>query len=154
MSALGDRWGTLIMRDLILGLTRYEDLLQSTGATNTTLSGRLKELEENGLVERRLYQVRPDRYEYLPTARGRDIELLLAAMVQIGDKWNLAGREGPPLRFVDTRTGHRVALALVDAKTREPVSRRNVAVEAGSGADDVMHWRLERGAAAKVPAPD
>lgn len=150
MGALGDRWGMLIMRDLILGLTRYEDLRRSTGATNSTLSDRLKELEANGLVERRRYQTRPDRYEYLPTRRGRDIQLLLTAMVQIGDRWNLADRDGPPLEIVNTVTGHRALLALVDAETREPVNPRNVAVEAGRGADDTMRWRLERGAATRA----
>lgn len=147
MGALGDRWGTLIMRDLLLGLTRYEDLRRSTGATNATLSHRLKSLEENGLVERRRYRTRPDRYEYRPTPRGRDIGLVLTAMVQVGDTWNLADRDGPPLRFVDTSTGRRVALTWVDAETREPVSARTVTVEAGCGADAVMRWRLERAAA-------
>ncbi|MFD1354883.1 winged helix-turn-helix transcriptional regulator [Methylorubrum suomiense] len=154
LGALGDRWGTLLMRDLLLGLTRYEDLRRSTGATNATLSDRLRELEANGLVERRRYQTRPDRYEYLPTPRGRDLKLLLTAMVQIGDTWNLADREGPPLRFVDTRTGRRVALALVDAETRELVSAGHVAVEAGCGADAVMRWRLERAAALRKAGSD
>jgi hypothetical protein len=38
MGALGDRWGALIMRDLYLGLTRYDDLHRSTGATHAMLS--------------------------------------------------------------------------------------------------------------------
>lgn len=150
MGALGDRWGTLIMRDLLLGLTRYEDLRRSTGATHATLSDRLKELEANGLVERRRYQTRPDRYEYRPTPRGRDLRLLLAAMVQIGDKWNLGDREEPPLRFIDIRSGYRVALALVVAETGEPVSTSNVVVEPAGGADEAMRWRLERAAAMRT----
>lgn len=154
MAALGDRWGTLIMRDLLLGLTRYEDLRRSTGATNAMLTDRLKALEESGLVARRRYQTRPDRYEYLPTPRGRDLRLLLTAMVQIGDKWNLADREGPPLRFVDTRNGHRVVLTLIDAETREPVSHQNVTAEAAGGADEVMRWRLERAAAMRAGEVD
>jgi len=44
MGALGDRWGMLVMRDLLLGLTRYDDLLRSTGITNATLSDRLRSL--------------------------------------------------------------------------------------------------------------
>ena len=97
MGALNDRWGALIIRDLFLGLTRYDDLHRSTGITNATLSDRLKVLEQNGLVERQKYQSRPDRYEYVLTARGRDIGLVLLAMMQVGDKWNLAGLDGPPL---------------------------------------------------------
>lgn len=145
MGAIGDRWGALIMRDLLLGLTRYDDLRRSTGVTNATLSNRLKTLEQNGLVERRQYQARPDRYEYVPTARGRDLGLLMQAMVQIGDKWNLAELDGPPLRFVDAGSGHGVALAPVDRETGQPVAPQDVRVEAGAGADDLMLWRLSRG---------
>ena len=56
LEAVGDRWAVLILRDLSLGLSRYEDLRQSTDVTNATLSDRLKHLEDNGLIERRQYQ--------------------------------------------------------------------------------------------------
>ena len=146
MGAIGDRWGMLIMRDLLLGLRRYDDLRQSTGITNATLSDRLKALEQNGLVERRRYQARPDRYEYLPTARGRDLALMLQAMVQIGDKWNLGDLDGPPLRFVDARSGHGLKLALVDDENDAPIKAQPIKVEPGKGADELMKWRLRHGA--------
>ena len=53
LEAIGDRWAVLILRDLSLGLSRYEDLRRSTDVTNATLSDRLKHLEEHELVERR-----------------------------------------------------------------------------------------------------
>lgn len=144
MGAIGDRWGMLIMRDLILGLTRYDDLQRSTGVTNATLSDRLKLLEQNGLVERRQYQSRPDRYEYIPTEKGRDTGLVMQAMVQVGDKWNRTAPNGPPLCFVDGESGHGVKLAPVDAETGVPVPVENLRVRAGSGADDLTRWRLGR----------
>ena len=70
LDAVGDRWAMLILRDLGLGLGRYEDLRRSTGVTHATLSDRLRHLEENELIERRLYQTRPDRYEYALTRKG------------------------------------------------------------------------------------
>jgi DNA-binding HxlR family transcriptional regulator len=144
MGALGDRWGVLIMRDLYLGLAGYGDLHRSTGATNATLSDRLRVLEQNGLVERRQYQSRPNRYDYVLTARGRDIGLVVLAMTQVGDQWNLDGLEGPPLRFVDSSTGHGVRLAPVDAETGVLVNPANLKIEAGPGADELMKWRLAR----------
>ena len=69
LDAVGDRWAMLILRDLSLGLKRYDDLRRSTDVTHATLSSRLKHLEENGLIERRQYQTRPDRFEYLLHAR-------------------------------------------------------------------------------------
>jgi len=53
LEAIGDRWAVLILRDLSLGLSRYDDLRRSTGITNATLSDRLKHLEDNELIERR-----------------------------------------------------------------------------------------------------
>ncbi|CAJ0821912.1 winged helix-turn-helix transcriptional regulator [Ralstonia flaminis] len=144
LDALGDRWGVLIVRDLALGLARYDDLQQSTGITNATLSSRLKALEGNGLIVRQRYQSRPDRYEYHLTPRGRDIGIVLLALAQVGDAWNLAELEGPPLRFLDAQSGHAIRLALVDAETGEPLQRPDLRVEAGPGADDIMHWRLEQ----------
>jgi DNA-binding HxlR family transcriptional regulator len=145
MGAVGDRWGMLVMRDLLLGITRYDDLRRSTGSTNATLSDRLKTLEQAGLVERRLYQVRPERYEYVPTVKGRDIALLMLAMVQIGDKWRADDGAERPLRFFHSRTGHDLRLSPVDAGTGELVNASNILAEPGAGADEWMKWRMMRG---------
>jgi DNA-binding HxlR family transcriptional regulator len=143
LSALGDRWGALIVRDLLLGLSRYDDLRRSTGITNTTLSDRLKTLEQNKLIARRLYQSRPDRYEYYLTAKGRDLGLVMQAMVQVGDKWSAdSTADGPPLRFVDRRSGRAVTLATVLPETGETVDHGDLKIEAGPGADPLMQWRL------------
>jgi DNA-binding HxlR family transcriptional regulator len=142
LEAIGDRWAILILRDLSLGLSRYEDLRQSSGITNATLSDRLRHLEENELIERRQYQTNPDRYEYVLTRKGRDTMLLTQALVQIGDKWSAAAEERPPLRFVDRKTGHGVKLLLVDAETKEPVRSSDIIPQEGPGADDKIRWRL------------
>jgi len=145
LSALGDRWGMIIMRDLLLGLTRYDDLRRSTGVTNATLSGRLKDLEEAGLIERRQYQARPERHEYIPTEKGRDIALVMQAMVQVGDRWRQQEKRGATLQFVDSVSGHRIRLALVDAETLAAIVPSSIQVEAGPEADDLMKWRLSQG---------
>ena len=80
LDAIGDRWAVLILRDLSLGLSRYEDLRRSTGVTNATLSDRLKHLEDNALIERRRYQLNPERHEYFLTPKGRDIILVIQAL--------------------------------------------------------------------------
>jgi DNA-binding HxlR family transcriptional regulator len=142
LETIGDRWAILILRDLSLGLSRYEDLRQSSGITHATLSDRLKHLEENDLIERRQYQSNPERYEYVLTRKGRDTRLLTQALVQIGDKWAVAVDQRPPLKFVDRKTGRAVKLALVDAETEETVKTRDVIPHEGPGADDLIRWRL------------
>jgi DNA-binding HxlR family transcriptional regulator len=142
LETLGDRWAILILRDLMLGLSKYEDLRRSTGVTNATLSDRLKHLEDHCLITRRLYQTNPQRFEYVVTRKGRDAALLAQALAQIGDKWAVTGKGGPPLRFVDRKSGRQVKLALVDAETGVPVDPADVAPREGPGADDLVRWRL------------
>lgn len=142
LETIGDRWAILILRDLSLGLGRYEDLRRSTDVTHATLSDRLKHLEANELIERRLYQTNPERHEYLLTRKGWDTVLLTQALIQIGDKWKVTGEDGPPMKFVNRKTGRPVKLKLVDAATDEPVRISDVAPQAGPGADDQIRWRL------------
>ena len=142
LDAVGDRWAMLILRDLVLGLRRYDALRRSTGIANATLADRLRQLEQNGLIERRLYQSGPDRHEYLPTAKGRDIALVLQALAQVGDQWQPDG--GSPLRFMNAQTGRRVELGLVEEGSGARVRHQDLRVEAGPGADDLMRWRLSR----------
>jgi DNA-binding HxlR family transcriptional regulator len=144
LNALGDRWAVLILRDLSLGLSRYEDLRKSTDITHATLSDRLKHLEGYGLIERRQYQTGPDRYEYLLTKKGNDVALLIQALAQIGDKWAITGERGPPIEFVDRNTGRSVRLALVDEKSGDIVRPRDVTPRAGPGADDLVRWRIAK----------
>ena len=144
LDAVGDRWAMLILRDLSLGLSKYEELRKSTGVTHATLSDRLGHLEDNQLVERRQYQTGPDRYEYILTRRGWDMVLVIQALAQVGDKWAIAGDAGPPLRFINKNSGRPVKVALVDDKSGEVVRLRDVRPQAGPGADDLVRWRLSR----------
>ena len=71
LELIGDRWALLVIRDLSLGLRRYDDLRASTGIPAATLAARLKHLQAAGIVERVRYQERPPRDEYRLTPKGR-----------------------------------------------------------------------------------
>ncbi|HHK0531376.1 TPA: winged helix-turn-helix transcriptional regulator [Pseudomonas aeruginosa] len=142
MAAIGDRWGLLILRDLVLGIRRYDDFRRSSGVTNATLSDRLKHLEANGLVERRSYQLNPERFEYLLTPQGREVAPLMLVLAQIGDRLELSGADAPPLKFVSRRSGSNVGWGFFDQDTGEQLSPLDIAIEEGPGADDLMRWRL------------
>jgi len=142
LDAIGDRWAVLILRDLSLGLSRYEDLRRSTAVTNATLSDRLKHLEDHELIERRRYQTNPERYEYVLTGKGRDTILVMQALLQVGDKWAVSGNTGPPLKFVDRKTGHMVKLAMVDNETGQRIRTQDLRPQEGPGADELVRWRL------------
>jgi HxlR-like helix-turn-helix len=86
-------------------------------------------------VERRRYQSNPERYEYVLTRNGRDSALITQALLQVGDKWAVTGDRGPPVRFVDRKSGRRLKLALVDAETESPVKPEDVMPQEGPCAD-------------------
>ncbi|MXN66678.1 transcriptional regulator [Stappia sp. GBMRC 2046] len=143
LEAIGDRWAFLILRDLSLGLSRYDEFQASTGIPPNTLSDRLKALQANGLVERRQYNERPPRFEYVLSDKGRDLWLVNIALLQWGDRWDASGKGAPPVELYDIETGRRPVLAMIDPVTGETVPRRRIAARAGKGADGVGRWRVD-----------
>jgi len=85
LDLVGDRWTILVLRDLRLGRTRFADLLRSLeGISPNLLSARLKTLEREGLVARRLYSEHPPRAEYVLTEHGDAFGVVLKAMYDWG----------------------------------------------------------------------
>ena len=84
---IGERWTVLILRELLLGTTRYNDFLRGLSRISPTLlSKRLKMLEEKGLVVRK----RPPAgksHEYHLTACGRELEPLIEHLAVWGMRW-------------------------------------------------------------------
>lgn len=136
LELIGDRWTLLLIRDLSLGLRRYDDLRANTGIPAATLATRLKHLVEHGIVERARYQERPPRDEYSLTAKGRDLWKVSVALREWGDRWDATGLGAPTVEMVDRETGHRVALALVDVETGIAIPRDRAELRPGPGADD------------------
>lgn len=92
LDLLGDRWTLLILRDMLRdGKTKYSEFEASAeGIAPSVLSRRLKELEEEGIIERRMYSDHPPRAEYVPTERGEALGPVLLAMA----RWALEHYEG------------------------------------------------------------
>ena len=81
LDIIGDRWTLLIIRDLFLGRSRFNEFRQSTPRISPRLlSERLKRLEAQGLVERELLAGYPPRAEYRLTAKGRSLFPVLFAI--------------------------------------------------------------------------
>jgi|SRR5262245_7016300 len=88
LDIIGERWTILILRDLFCdGPRKFQDLEQSlSGASATTLSARLKKLEDNAIVTRRFYTDHPPRAEYVLTERGRSLGPLMKMLLDWGSK--------------------------------------------------------------------
>src|SRR5262245_62179671 len=88
LDIIGERWTLLILRDLFRdGARKFQDFEQSLpGASATTLSARLKKLEDHGIVARRFYSDHPPRAEYVLTDKGRSLGPLLKMLLDWGSK--------------------------------------------------------------------
>jgi DNA-binding HxlR family transcriptional regulator len=104
LELIGDWWTPLVLRDLFLGVNRFDVLAEDLGISRNLLTRRLKALEENGVVARRAYQERPPRYEYVLTEAGRDLVPILLALTAWGDRW-AQPEEGAPILFRHNKCG-------------------------------------------------
>lgn len=79
---MGKKFTVLILRNMMyMGQTKFSQFLESVEEINSkTLSARLKEMESEGLIERKIYHESPVRIEYLLTDKGRALEPLLDQM--------------------------------------------------------------------------
>ncbi|MEU8249698.1 helix-turn-helix domain-containing protein [Nonomuraea sp. NPDC048916] len=98
LDIVGEPWSPLILRDVYVGITRFDELQRDLGISSKVLSERLKGLVDNGVLERRAYSQRPPRHEYTLTDKGRELCDLLLVMVRWGDRWT-AGESGPPVLY-------------------------------------------------------
>jgi DNA-binding HxlR family transcriptional regulator len=98
LSVVGERWALLVVREVSLGVRRFSDIKDATGAPPAVLSDRLRSLVAAGVLETRPYQEEGSRtrLEYRLTPAGRDLQPVLSALMDWGDK-HLADRRGAPV---------------------------------------------------------
>ena len=104
IAVLGDRWTAHLLAAAFYGRRRFKDLQAELGAATNILADRLARLVDLGMLERRLYQARPERWEYRLTDEARDLFPLIVALMTWGDRW-LAGDAGQPEVLVHTPCG-------------------------------------------------
>lgn len=88
MQVLGKKWTGLILRALVEGPRRFSEISgYVTGLSDNLLSKRLQELEQAGVVERRVMDQRPVAIEYSLTPKGRDLRDVVEAVQRWADRW-------------------------------------------------------------------
>jgi DNA-binding HxlR family transcriptional regulator len=115
LERVGEWWSILILRDAFLGLSRFDEFAESLGIAPNMLTRRLKGLVESGLLEKRRYQDRPPRFEYVLTERGRDFRPVLWTLLSWGNRH--FAPEGASVQIIDAHSGEVAEPVLVDRRS-------------------------------------
>jgi DNA-binding HxlR family transcriptional regulator len=133
LEIVGDRWTLLVVRDALLGVTRFQEFEEGLGVPKKVLTDRLQRLVDEGILERRLYQQRPERHEYVLTDKGRGLWRVLAHLLMWGDE-HYAGEAGPPRLLRHRECGGRLDYSLRCKKCGAEVKEsRDVHIAPGPG---------------------
>jgi DNA-binding HxlR family transcriptional regulator len=126
MAILGEPWTALILRDLFIGITRFDPLHEHLGVSRKVLTQRLNRLVADGIVVRRAYLERPMRYDYTLTDKGWQLCDVLLAVTAWGDRWTMA-EAGPPA-LLSHRGDHPTTAEIRCSHCGEPLHARDVDV--------------------------
>jgi DNA-binding HxlR family transcriptional regulator len=85
---MGDKWKTMIVRDLLTGTKRFGELKKSvTGISKKVLTQHLRSMENSGLLTRKVYAQVPPKVEYALTSTGKSLKNILDCMAEWGAKY-------------------------------------------------------------------
>lgn len=88
LTLIGDKWKVLILRDLLPGTKRFGELKKSIGSVSQkVLTAQLRDMEESGLVNRKVYAEVPSRVEYSLTELGQSLKPILDSMWNWGKEY-------------------------------------------------------------------
>lgn len=128
---LDDAWSWLIVRDLSVGISRFDQLHIDLGISRKVLTRRLADLTDAGIIERTRYQDNPPRHNYALTDKGRELLPILVAMVQWGDRWEPTDA-GPPMKFHHRGCPHGT-IAACCRTCGEPLAAADIVASPGPG---------------------
>jgi DNA-binding HxlR family transcriptional regulator len=132
LAVAGEPWSPLVLRDVWVGIKRFDDIQRDLGISRKVLAERLRHLVEEGMLERRPYSQRPVRHEYVLTPKGFEFVDVLMAMAAWGDRWT-AGEAGPPALRRHRACGAVSQVEMHCSVCGEALSSADVEVEAGPG---------------------
>jgi DNA-binding HxlR family transcriptional regulator len=130
LDIIGEPWSPLILRDVMVGICRFDQIQADLGISRKVLTQRLTWLVDCRVLERRQYSARPPRDDYVLTEKGLDLCDLLLVMVRFGDRWT-AGDDGPPVVYRHHTCGHVAQVDLRCSQCHEPMHVDNIDVLPG-----------------------
>jgi DNA-binding HxlR family transcriptional regulator len=132
LNVIGERWTPLILRDLFVGVSRFEDIRRDLGIASNVLAARLDTLEQHGVIGRYPYQTAPVRHEYCLTAKGLDLYPVVVTLLAWGDKWL---SDAPPVLLVHRDCGQATVAKTVCANCGGELNAATATATVGPGAE-------------------
>ncbi|MDH6221359.1 winged helix-turn-helix transcriptional regulator [Streptomyces pseudovenezuelae] len=86
LALVGEKYSLLVLREVCLGNGRFDQLVRNIGAPRDILTTRLRRLVDAGILTKRAYSERPQRFEYRPTQAGLELEPVLMTLMEWGDR--------------------------------------------------------------------
>jgi DNA-binding HxlR family transcriptional regulator len=132
LELVGERWTILVLRDVFLGVRRFDEIQRDLGVARNVLSVRLDRLLDEGILVKTPYQERPVRYEYRLTDKGLDLWPVMEELRRWGDRY--AAMSGPPVVVRHRGCGGELGERRICERCGEALGIRDVFAELGPGA--------------------
>ncbi len=132
LELVGERWTILVLRNVFLGIRRFDEMQRELGVARNVLASRLDRLLWEGILEKVPYQARPARYEYRLTEKGLDLWPVIVELLRWGDRY--AAPNGPPIALRHKGCGGELGEYRVCTRCGERLGVRDVRAEPGPGA--------------------
>ncbi|MFE2298083.1 winged helix-turn-helix transcriptional regulator [Streptomyces sp. NPDC059445] len=124
LALVGEKYSLLVLREVSLGATRFDQLARNIGAPRDVLTARLKRLVDAGLLEKAEYSDRPKRYEYRPTRAGLELSPVLLMLMSWGDRHLQEGGFRPMV--LEHTCGHELVPQVVCRECGEQVEHESL----------------------------
>ena len=149
LDVVGEWWTLLIIRNIFYGIRRFDALLNYLEISRNVLTDRLQTLVENDLLEKKLYQENPPRFEYHLTEKGEGLYPILIAYWSWGDKW-LPKEKTAKIKMRHETCGETMTPTLVCSHCQESLSPQDVQYQVGSRGNLASSEQMQEMAKGKI----
>ncbi len=125
LEIFSDSWSFAVLQEIFFGVRRFDEFQRNLGISRSVLTRRLRHLEEQNIISRKIYSSRPKRYEYMLTEAGIDMYPIFVLLRQWGEKW-LENSKTENFHLMHKSCGKELDFTLHCAACEKEVSARDV----------------------------
>jgi DNA-binding HxlR family transcriptional regulator len=139
LEIFSDPWAFALIQECFFGVHRFDEFQRNLGVSRNVLTKRLKNLVDEKVFVRRLYQTRPDRYEYRLTDAGRAMYPIFMSLHQWGEEWLEDEPDAPHITYVHTTCGRETEPEMVCNRCGREIRAEDMAAVQIDAAPPVDH---------------